>query len=431
MHSSAAADDGLDVLIQLFLLGESVRPAEAREHLGTLDPLSDMDLVTVDDGRVSAPVALYPLRSLYMASDRLRPDARNATADEVFSAINPNTEEFLAMLPDTPCPSFLELCAGAGAAALIAARFAAQSFAFDLAQRACLFAEFNRRLNGLGNVTVAQGDLYAPARRQTFDRIVAHPPYVPVLRPTQVFRDGGTDGEALTRRIVEGLPNYLEPGGRLYCLALVPQVHGQPFGARVREWLRERQGEFDVVVITRRTVDPAALIFHTWRMENAEPGDISRWQSVLRGRGIEGFAYVSLIVRRHSSARPALTIERQAGREYCAQDAEALLRQEDELAAADWDERVASRRPAASPGVAMRTRRVLEGGGWSSAEYRYEVEAPFRFAWDGPAWVERLLAQCDGTRTCTELHHAAGDVVWDEFARVVRELIGGGLLRLP
>jgi precorrin-6B methylase 2 len=270
MHSSAPADDALDVLAQLFLLGEPVPLAQAQDLLGTLEPLSALDLITVDDGRVSALVALYPLRSLYLASDRLRPDARNATADEVFSAINPNTEEFLAMLPEEPCPAFLELCAGAGAAALIAARSAAQSFAFDVAHRACLFAEFNRRLNGLANVTVAEGDLYAPARRQTFDRIVAHPPYVPVLRPTQVYRDGGTDGEALTRRIVEGLPNYLEPGGRLYCLALVPQLRREPFAARVRTWLRDRQGEFDVVVISRRTVDPAALIFHTWRIESAE-----------------------------------------------------------------------------------------------------------------------------------------------------------------
>ena len=28
----------------------------------------------------------------------------------------------------------------------------------------------------------------------------------------------GEDGEVLTRRIVEGLPNYLHPGGRFYCL---------------------------------------------------------------------------------------------------------------------------------------------------------------------------------------------------------------------
>jgi methylase of polypeptide subunit release factors len=73
---------------------------------------------------------------------------------------------------------------GTGIAALVAAqKDAAHAWAFDITARATHFAEFNRRLNAIPNVTAAEGDLYAPAGGQTFDRIVAHPPYLPVYRP--------------------------------------------------------------------------------------------------------------------------------------------------------------------------------------------------------------------------------------------------------
>ena len=48
--------------------------------------------------------------------------------------------------------------------------------------------------------------MYEPVAGLEFDRIVTHPPYVPVSKPTHVFRDGGDDGELILRRAIEGLP---------------------------------------------------------------------------------------------------------------------------------------------------------------------------------------------------------------------------------
>src|SRR2546428_3917539 len=52
---------------------------------------------------------------------------------------------------------------------------------------------------------------------------------MPVLRPAEIYYDGGEDGEQLTRRILEGLLQHLNPGGRLYCRTLGSDREEAPF----------------------------------------------------------------------------------------------------------------------------------------------------------------------------------------------------------
>jgi release factor glutamine methyltransferase len=76
-------------------------------------------------------------------------------------------------------------------------------------------------------VEFAHGDLWAAVHASAgpFDVIVSNPPYVPsgelpglsreVRREPCIALDGGPDGLAALRRIVEGAPPRLVPGGRL------------------------------------------------------------------------------------------------------------------------------------------------------------------------------------------------------------------------
>src|SRR5262249_30026279 len=139
-------------------------------------------------------VFLYPVASLYIASDRgMAIDKSDITSERevVYPAITTNTRRFLDSLPETPCEDLLDLCSGSGIAAFVGAvHYARQAWSCDLAERSVRFAEFNRRLNGIENVTCLQGDLYRPVVDLTFDRIVAHPPYVPSEGQEVLFRDG-------------------------------------------------------------------------------------------------------------------------------------------------------------------------------------------------------------------------------------------------
>lgn len=438
MRAACAPADRLELLIHLFLLSHPVAESEAAGLLSedSVGLLKDLALVEGDGaGRLGATVSLYPVGEVWIVSDKNQTsegDRQEAHAPRVFSAITAQTEEFLAMLPRTPCPAFLELCAGAGAAALqAAARFAVHAWAFDVSERACHFAEFGKRLNGLENVTVRPGDLYAPAGHRTFDRIAAHPPYVPSLRSEQLFRDGGEDGERLTKRIVEGLPSHLHPGGWFYCLCLLAQIPGQESADRVRQWLREGEGEFDLMLVVRRTAEPARLILDNWPQRFAQAGDLERWWHVLRRRRIESFAYVTVLLHRHAGPARPVTVVREAGDDWSIEDAHAVLRFERTVTDCGASAALESAPLEAAPGVRMETAQTLEAGQWPAPRVTYHVPAPFRCQREGDAWLGAVLSRANGTVTARELYAAAapGGVPWDEFARAVAGLVSGGLLR--
>jgi hypothetical protein len=400
--------DALDWMIRLFLLEETLPGDWIPANI--LDVLRGLGLVA-GEAEVTGTVKLYPVRSVYVISDRDL--SGRAGADHVFSAISPQTEEFLQLMPETRCPACLEVCAGAGAAALLAAqKYAVQSFAFDVSERCRAFAEFSRHLNGIGNLTVKRGDMYAPAGGQTFDRILAHPPYVPALRNTQLFRDGGEDGEWLTRRVVEGLPAYLYPGGRLYLVAMLAEYPGEPIAARVRSWLRDSERVFDMIVVLRRACDAGTFFF-----DNCAPDDLPGWRQFLDQRRIRRFRYTNIIIERHREAAPPVTVVREAGEGFAVGHAEAALAVGQRLKDRDWLRQV---RPRAATGTQCTAESQLRDGAWVDEGWRLSRSSPFRVEAQAPQEVAGLLARCDGTRTVAEVGHE----------HELRELLAAGLLEV-
>jgi release factor glutamine methyltransferase len=124
----------------------------------------------------------------------------------------------------------LDLCTGSGCVAIAAARQrpTAKLFATDLSEDALALARENAQRLGAYNVAFFAGDLFAPieGRKRRFDVITANPPYIastdiPNLmadvrdHEPRLALDGGADGLDVVRRIVEGAPRFLVPGGVL------------------------------------------------------------------------------------------------------------------------------------------------------------------------------------------------------------------------
>ena len=121
----------------------------------------------------------------------------------------------------------VDLCCGSGAIglALGAAVGLAELHCVDVDQAAVDCAA----RNVAAIATVYQGDLYGPlpgSLRGRVDVIVANVPYVPSgevpllpaearLHEARVALDGGADGLDLLRRVAEGSPEWLAPGGHL------------------------------------------------------------------------------------------------------------------------------------------------------------------------------------------------------------------------
>ena len=114
----------------------------------------------------------------------------------------------------------LELGAGLGLAAVLAAKAGAIVIATDVVPASITAVRANAALNGV-TVDARLGDCYAPVAGERFDLVCSNPPQMPTppgadREDAQAAADnGGLDGWALLDRIVAGAPEHLSPRGRL------------------------------------------------------------------------------------------------------------------------------------------------------------------------------------------------------------------------
>ncbi len=444
------ARDALSLLIHVFLDGQVVGRALVDRMLEppvvqALDALGLLRDAPTGGRECLATVLLYPTESLLIVSDRdydptsADPDHTVLTSDSVYPAITTNTGDFLSFLPDTPCEQLLDLCSGTGIAALVQAPRSGHAWAVDITERSTVYARFNAALNGIGNVTALQGDLYDAVSGRTFDRIVAHPPYVPALRQEYIYRDAGADGEQVTRRIVEGLPAHLAEGGTFHCVCMATDRRGAPLQERLRTMLGASAPEFDVAVATTATFTPAEHYALEMAQGRISPQDCGAHLEAMADLEVERLVVAAFVIRRHGEQRPGITARRRRGTVTAGREAlDWLLRWEAAAARpADLDARLVEARPRLAPGVRLHLVSRADGGAWKPEEFAIATDAPFPYTLQADGNVAQFLARCDGRRSVREhLERLVREGAVPEgttarqFAAMVRPLIGAGFIEL-
>ena len=438
--------DAQGVIARLFVEGRYV-PVETAVRFfesDSVQTLADLGLIErnpQNDDEIGATVSLYPTAGVYLISDRWNNPDRSPyrpSADVVYPAIISNAQHFLRFLPRTPCRRLLDIGTGSGAAALTAAKhFAEQTWGVDIADRSRVFAEFNRRLNGLDNVTTAQGDLYEPVRDLQFDRIVAHPPYVPVLRDRFLYRDGGNDGEQIIRRVVENLPAHLEPGGLFYLMALVSDRESETFEQRVRRWLGDAHTEFDIANFPINSVEPDEYAARAALHGDRPPEAAKEFQRLFKTLGVTSMIYVVLLVQRRTDVRDSFTVRRQGRTTTPISSMLWLLEFETSIRTPSGIERLLETRVRANRETAFRVTHKLGDDGWDVSEYMLQATQPFSMEARVEPWAAHLLATAHGSHTVRELLTILqeNEVLPDgvpsgDFARAAAVLVSGGFLLL-
>ncbi|HEX6534372.1 MAG TPA: methyltransferase [Gemmatimonadaceae bacterium] len=440
------ARDALDALIHLFLDTEPLDDAGARAAMPEplLASLAALGLVERGgDGAWRATALLYPTQGLFIASDLDHPAVPGGfvAEDAVYPAITSNTATFLEGLPRTRCERFLEMCGGTGIAALANAGLAAEAWTADITERATRFAEFNARLNGLGNVRAVCGDLWEPVRGRTFDRIVAHPPYVAEPERMLIFRDGGPDGELITRGLLAGLPEVLEPGGRFYCTCIATDRTDAPLERRLRTMIGEREAEFDIVLLERTGFHPSEYYCRLAAWGKIPFAEAEQRHLAYRALGVERMVYCTFVVQRHAHARAPFTLRKRAGAARVREgDAiEWLLAWETANAERDLTPALLDARPIAAPGVLLRTEQHLFEGAFRVHGCALRTETPFLETTDCSLDAAAFLARCDGTLTLREhaerlagegLVNAGDPEALGALTSLVRGLVGAGCVDL-
>jgi len=439
-------EDRLDLVARLFLIGEIVSEAEMRPWLPepVLSAMSSLGVAKRYPGRPEvwyATVALYPVRGLHIVSDRWSsPELApiEAAVDVVYPAITVNTAHFLDSLPVDPCDAFLDLCSGSGIAALMAAsQYARQAWSTDITVAAAHCAEFNRMLNGIENATIARGDLFDAVSGRTFDRIVANPPYMPSLKPAQVYAYGGELGDQMTRRIIEGLPAYLRPGGRFYCVTAGPDIEGLPFEARLRSWLGASGAQFDIFLFERRLIETADIGLQQAARTRGGPEEIEAWKKLFARERVEQMFYGSVLVERHKGDARPVTVRRRKGAQLGTAQMEWLRVWETAAARPEMLERLLDSRPVAAPGFELQVTHRLRDGELAPEQFTLQTRYPFDVECQIQPWAAFLIGKCDGKATARELlgflkenELVAKDESEDQFAAFLRVLISGGFLEI-
>lgn len=397
----AGADDPKALLASVFLQAAQVPQARAEELLPAegLEALLRLGLLEAEDGKVRASALLYPLSGLHIASDF---PGRDIGADDfVFPAISQQTWEYLSLLPDSPCESFLEIGTGSGAAALLAARYAGAVTATDISERCLHFAEFNRRLNAVEGVRFVRSDVFdALPSGETFDRIAAHPPYVPWTGKQEAYRHGGPDGEAVLRRLMAGLAARLRPGGACHLATMGLDTLDAPLEQRLREMIGPGEGDFDLLVAERQVLTPLEFVLPWKEGEDLTFEEAWGLSQALQESRAKALVRCSVLVERRTGDGEPKTLRRTGGLATgAAEMARELAREPREW---DW-ESLLDASPELVAQIELETVSLPTDDGWMARTRILSAEHPFVFRTDCPAWAADLLLQVDGVRTMREL----------------------------
>ncbi|EHI10592.1 DUF7782 domain-containing protein [Mycolicibacterium thermoresistibile] len=305
----------LAVLIRLFLLGtdeprervESALPGVGVEDLadnGVIEPTgagewrSLLDIRPHSDG----------VRDFLVVADQDAALRGGPVAPDHVLGIGGASASLARATIRTPVGRALDLGTGCGVQALHLSAHCAEVVATDTNERALALAAATARLNGM-SWDLRCGSLFEPVAGERFDLIVANPPFVVgdgVRR--YLYRDSGFSGDALSRHLVEQVPEYLEPGGTAQIMANWIVRDGQDWRDRVREWLAGTG--LHAWVVQRELADPVSYI-SLWTSDAGEsPRQAARrgaqWLDWFDEQGITAVGMGMIILRapRRGDDRP-------------------------------------------------------------------------------------------------------------------------------
>lgn len=297
-----AGDDDFATLAKLFLLATEVDAQALRRAIQPTDlqALTGLGLIETDGSTVWARARLVPHGDYYIASDADRGRGSDVSYDHVPGVQAPSVT--LAKLAvRRRVATTLDLGTGCGIQALLAAKHSERVIATDVSARALGFARFNLSLNGVDNVELRLGDGFEAVGGERFDLIVSNPPYVISPDTAYAYRDSGLVADALCRRIVASVPDFLSEGGIAH--VLVSWTH-EPAGAwdePLRNWVENRG--CDAWLLHYKTEEPVTHAANWLRPLGEEDVDsfelaLDRWLDYLRRLEIDAIGYGAIVLRR-------------------------------------------------------------------------------------------------------------------------------------
>lgn len=432
-----------NTLARWFYIGIPVEAKTAAELLPAwvLEICLESGMLTREGETYVPAVRLTPLEKLLIASDRAL-DIETAKRSDLVLWPNPSTRALFSFTVRKFSRATLDLGAGTGVQALLAAPHSQTVVATDLNARATEFAAFNARLNGFENIECLTGDSFAPVEGRTFDLIVANPPFFITPFSNYMYCNNTLELDDFCRSLVRGASRFLSDGGYCQMLCEWVQVPGQTWQERLTEWF-EGTG-CDVWVLKGSSTE--AFSYGTDRFRETIPYSpetdeaiYNQWMDFYRERKIEG-VHGGVIAMRRRSGQNWVRLDDMPGNVGAAFGDFVLqaFTNYDFLESHTTDEQMLGVKPKLSPSVVLDQQFQQSDKGWEQKSLKLRLAEGIPFSLALEPLVAEFVSHCDGKRTLGELIQALAskvnansEQVQRECLSVVRRLIERGFLLAP
>ncbi len=407
----------LHVLLRWFFLGV---PLESESIAGVVPAsvvslMLDTGMLVRDGGRFAPTVMLTPCEDFLFAAD----PAGTLESPECSGMVlwpNPSTRLLQMFTIRRPSEATLDLGAGCGILAVLAADHSRQVVATDLNPRATEFARFNVWLNGINNVDCLTGDTFEPVQGRTFDLIISNPPFFVTPSAEQIYCENSMELDGYCRALIRAAPRYLNEGGFLQVTLEWVQVRGQLWRDRLAEWLEDTG--CDVWVL--RSYKRSAAAYASERIGRMMPYSpltanqrFDEWMAYYRARGVEEI-HGGILAMRRRSGKNWIRIEEMLKLDFTEPFGESVVELFDNQDRLETDrsvDQMMAWKPRLPSDVHIEQQLQLEDGKWtpSSMQLRRPGALPSFLALDPP--VAEFLRRCDGTRTLHDLGRELAEAV--------------------
>ena len=441
LHRATRAADTLDTLLRLFVIGVPISLVSARQALAPLpvEVFASGGVVSVNGDEVASLIGLRPLggsEQWVVAHDFAPTQGRPIATDHVLG-VSASSTALAGATIRRPISAAFDLGTGCGVQALYASSHSERVVASDLNQRAVTLSTLTMELNGVTSVSVRSGNLFEPVAQETFELVVANPPFVISPSHQYLFRDARAPIDELCRALVRSAPTYLAHGGHCQLLASWAHVKGEDWRDRLAGWF-DGTG-CDALVLARETLDPGAHAA-SW-LRQTEPAarwepEYDEWMTYYERHRIEAVGLGLITLRKRGDDHAWFRAEEatQGFAMPCGDQLGAAFELVDFLDS-HAEEKLGEAVLRVAPDVILDERAQPTAGGWSVTDRVLRQTAGL--CWEGEIdeVVAAIVAACDGTTSLgTVLRDAAhaADADPSTLARaalpVVRRLVEQGFL---
>lgn len=208
------------VALRLFVLSRSVDVDAVERLFGGNDKVQTMVaagllMPGVEPGTLRSDFAVTP-KDPWMIFRDFDPVTRGRPMDEQYVM---GVSESSMMLANAtrriPGATAMDLGCGGGVLTFMASLTARHVIGTDINPRALKAAMIGKSVNSATNVEFRAGSMFEPVANERFDVIFSNPPFVisPGGDGGITFRDGGWQGDSLSRAAVRGAGEHLREGG--------------------------------------------------------------------------------------------------------------------------------------------------------------------------------------------------------------------------